>query len=127
VIDKCVHISKDLPAQDKQNLIQFLHENSDVFTRSASDLQGVSRDLEQHNLNVAKNMKLWLRKISTERAEAAKAKVQRLLDVRVIRPVQYPEWLANVVMVKKKNGKWRMCIDFTDLNKHCMKDPYPLP
>jgi hypothetical protein len=56
-----------------------------------------------------------------------KAKVQRLLDVEVIRPVQYLEWLANIVMVKKKNGKWRMCIDFTDLNKHCLKDPYLLP
>ena len=65
--------------------------------------------------------------MSDERAEAAKAEVNRLLDAGVIRPVQYPEWLANVVMVKKKNGKWRMCVDFTTLNKHCPKDPYPLP
>jgi hypothetical protein len=65
--------------------------------------------------------------MSNKRAEAAKAKVQRLLDAGAIRPVQYPEWLANVVMVKKKNGKWRICVDFTDLNKHCPKDPYPLP
>ena len=68
-----------------------------------------------------------LRKISTEKAEAAKAEVQRLLDADVIRPVQYPEWLANVVMVRKKNGKRRMCVNFTDLNKHCLKDPSPLP
>ena len=39
----------------------------------------------------------------------------------------YPDWLANVVMVKKANGKWRMCVDFTDLNKACPKDSYPLP
>ena len=39
----------------------------------------------------------------------------------------YPDWLANVVMVKKSNGKWRMCVDFTDLNKACPKDSYPLP
>ena len=38
-----------------------------------------------------------------------------------------PEWLANVVMVKKASGKWRMCVDFTDLNKACPKDSYPLP
>ena len=68
-----------------------------------------------------------MRKMSTERAEAAKAEVQRLLDAGVIRPVQYPEWLANVVMVRKKNGKWWMCVDFIELNKHCQKDPYPLP
>ncbi|XP_039146852.1 uncharacterized protein LOC120284115 [Dioscorea cayenensis subsp. rotundata] len=41
--------------------------------------------------------------------------------------VQYPEWLANVIMVKKSNGKWRVCIDFTNLNKACPKDSYPLP
>ena len=50
-----------------------------------------------------------------------------MLDAGVIREVQYPEWLANVVMVPKKNGKWRMCIDFTNLNKACPKDEYPLP
>jgi hypothetical protein len=128
--DKCVHIGTDLPAQDKQKLIEFLYENSDVFAWSASDLQGVSRNLAQHNLNVAKNakpQKQKLRKILTERAEAVKVEVQRLIEAGVIRPVQYPEWLANVVMVKKKNGKWRMCVDFTDHNKHCLKDPYPLP
>jgi hypothetical protein len=84
----------------------------------------------QHGLNVAKDAKprkQKLRKISTERTEATKAKLQRLLDARVIIPVQYLEWLANVIMVKKKNGKWRMCVDFTGLNKHCPKDPYPLP
>jgi hypothetical protein len=75
----------------------------------------------------AKHRKQKLRKMATERAEAAKAEVQRLLDADVIRPVQYPEWLANVVMVRKKNGKWQMCVDFTNLNKCCPKDPYPLP
>jgi hypothetical protein len=58
---------------------------------------------------------------------AAKAEVQRLLDANVIREVKYLEWLANVVLVPKKNGKMRMCIDFTDLNKVCKKDLFPLP
>ena len=44
-----------------------------------------------------------------------------------IREVYYPDWLANVVLVKKANGKWRMCVDFTDLNKTCPKDSFPLP
>ena len=65
--------------------------------------------------------------MSEERQKAAQAKVQKLLDAGVIREVQYPEWLANVVMVPKKNGKWRMCIDFTILNKTFSKDEYPLP
>jgi hypothetical protein len=58
---------------------------------------------------------------------AVKSKVQKLLDASVIRKVMYPKWLANTVPVKKKNGKWRMCIDFTNLNKATPKDNYPLP
>jgi len=51
---------------------------------------------------------------------------KKLLNANHIREIQYPEWLANVVLVKKANGKWRMCVDFTDLNKACPKDSYPL-
>ena len=58
---------------------------------------------------------------------AARPEVQRLLDVNVIREVKYSEWLANVVLVPKKNEKMRMCIDFIDLNKACKKDLFPLP
>ena len=53
--------------------------------------------------------------------------VDRLLGAGSIAEVCYPEWLANPVVVKKKNGKWRICVDFTDLNKACPKDSYPLP
>jgi len=62
-----------------------------------------------------------------DRILAAKVEVQRLLDANVIREVKYSQWLANVVLVPKKNGKMRMCIDFTDLNKACMKEPFLLP
>jgi hypothetical protein len=49
------------------------------------------------------------------------------LEARFIEPIAYPTWLANVVMVQKKSGKWRMCIEFTSLNKDCPKDNFPLP
>ena len=51
----------------------------------------------------------------------------KLKQARAIKEVFYLNWLANTVMVKKKNGKWRMCVDFTDLNKSCSKDPFPMP
>ena len=54
-------------------------------------------------------------------------KVNKLLVVDFIREVYYPNWLANVVLVKKENGKWRMYVNFTDLNKAYPKDSYPLP
>jgi hypothetical protein len=65
--------------------------------------------------------------MSEDKAEGARNEVKRLLSAGVIREVTYPEWLANTVMVKKANGKWRMCIDFTYLNKACPKDEFPLP
>ena len=65
--------------------------------------------------------------MADEKVTAVKAEVQRLLDANVIRAVKYPTWLANTLPVKKKNGKWPMCIDFTNLNKACPKDDFPLP
>ena len=53
--------------------------------------------------------------------------VNKLLAVGFIHKVYYPDWLANVVLIKKANGKWRMCVEFTNLNKTCLKDSFPLP
>jgi hypothetical protein len=64
--------------------------------------------------------------MAEENVQVAKAAVQRLLDTGFIREVAYLEWLSNVIMVNKKDGKWRMCTNFTDLNKSCMKDAFPL-
>ena len=84
----------------------------------------------EHELKVdmkVKPRKQRLRTMSEDRNKAAQSEVQKLLDAGVIREVQYPEWLANIVMVPKKNGNWRMCIDFTTINKFCPKDEFPLP
>ncbi|XP_074265833.1 uncharacterized protein LOC141588284 [Silene latifolia] len=67
------------------------------------------------------------RKFAPERNTIINEDVDKLLDVGMIREVMYPEWLANVVVVQKKNGKWRVCIDYTDLNRAYPKDPFPLP
>ena len=53
--------------------------------------------------------------------------VERLLQAGAIRELHYSTWLSNTVVVKKKNGKWRVCVDFTNLNQACPKDPFPLP
>jgi hypothetical protein len=114
----------------EKTLIRFLFNNKDVFAWLANDLCGVKRDVIEHSLNVDPSFRprkqiLW--KMSDNKAEGARNEVKRLLSAGVIREVKYPEWLANTVMVKKANGKWRMCIDFTDLNKACPKDEFPLP
>ena len=67
------------------------------------------------------------RVFAPERDDVVKDEVQKLMVVKFIWEVYYPDWLANVVMVKKANGKWRMCVEFTDLKGVCPKDSYPLP
>ena len=101
-----------------------------MFAWSATDLRGVSRDIVEHRLDIKpgiKPKKQKPQKMSDEKVATVKEEVQRLLDAKVIREVKCPTWLANTVPVKKKNGKWRMCINFTDLNKACPKDDFPLP
>jgi hypothetical protein len=114
----------------KKTLLRFLFNNKDVFAWTTNDLCGVNRDVIEHSLNVDPSFrprKQRLRKISNDKAEGAQNEVKRLLSAGVIREATYPEWLANTVMVKKANGKWRMCIDFTYLNKACSKDEFQLP
>ena len=65
--------------------------------------------------------------MSVEKQAAIEAKVQKLLVARFIREEKYPTWLANVVLIRKANGKCRMCVNYTDLNKACPKDCFPLP
>jgi hypothetical protein len=128
--NKQVIISAIMDDKTEGELIQFLRNNNDIFAWSAEDLRGVDRSIIEHILDVNKNhpsIKQKLHKMSKERKQVAKVEVQRLLDVGVIRLVKYPTWLSNVMLVKMKNGKWRMCVDFTRLNKACPKDDFPLP
>ena len=67
------------------------------------------------------------RVFAPEQNQAVTDEVNKLLSTGFIQEVYYPDWLANVVLVKKANGKWGMCVDFTDLNKACPKDSFPLP
>jgi ribonuclease HI len=125
-----VLLGSQLSNEQEKPLLRFLFNNKDVFAWTANDLCGVNRDIIEHSLNVDPSFrprKQRLRKMSEYKAEGARNEVKRLLSAGVIREVIYREWLANIVMVKKANGKWRMCIDFTDLNKACPKDEFPLP
>src|SRR4051812_40030771 len=92
-------------------------------------MPGVPRELAKHHLNTdpkLKPVKQFLRRFNDERRGAIGEEIARLLTARFIMEVFYPEWLANPVPILKKNGAWRMCIHYTDLNKACPKDPFVL-
>ena len=129
-ITKTTRIGTTLGHEMRTRLIQFLKENLDVFAWSHEDMLDISLKVIQHKLNVNPKRKLvqqrW-KAFTPERDQAVTEDVTKLLTAGFIREVYYPDWLANVVLVKKANGKWRMCVDFTDLNKVCPKDSFPLP
>jgi hypothetical protein len=75
----------------------------------------------------AKPVKQKLRRFEKDKKEAIRVEVTRLLVAGFIKEVYHPDWLANPVLVRKKNNEWRMCVDYTNLNKHCPKDPFGQP
>ena len=119
-----------MPHQEREELLEFLKQNIDVFAWNAYEAPGVDPEFICHHLNVNPLIapkKQPPRCPSREHVEAVREEVTRRKQAGDIKEVFYPEWLANTVVVKKKNGKWRVCVDFTDLNKACPKDPFPIP
>ncbi|KAK2371898.1 hypothetical protein QL285_073098 [Trifolium repens] len=116
--------------EERKEVLAILRENVDLFAWKPEDMPGIDETVITHKLAIANNAKPVVqrkRKQGEERRAAVDEEVAKLMKAKFIEEIKYPEWLANVVMVKKNNGKWRMCVDFTDLNKPCPKDPYPFP
>nr|KYP53835.1 hypothetical protein KK1_024409 [Cajanus cajan] len=123
-------ISIQLNPELRQQLEAEILRNADFFAWSSTDMLGIDADFICHKLAIHKEAKPVTqrkRKVGGERQEAIVVETQKLLNAGFIREVRYTTWLANVVLVKKNSGKWRMCVDYTDLNKACPKDSYPLP
>jgi len=93
-------------------------------------MPGVPREVVKHSLEIrasSKPVKQRLRHFNEEKHRIIGEEVHKLLVARFIKEVLHSEWLANLVLVKKKNRKMRICVDYTSLNKACPKVPFPLP
>ncbi|GJU75073.1 reverse transcriptase domain-containing protein [Tanacetum coccineum] len=111
-------------------LINLLKNNMDVFAWEPSDMVGVPKRIAKHTLNVNPSITPVAQKrrmLGSEKSQAVLKEVQEWLKADIIRPVKYPTWISNPVLVKKVDDTWRMCIDFKNLNSACPKDFYPLP
>ena len=129
-LEHLAYIESKLAEDVKDLLIHFLKQNVEVFAWKQEDMGGIDPAVITHKLNVApsfKPVKQKRRSFTPERQKAINEKVNKLLQARAIQEVDYPDLLANVVLVKKANGKWQLCIDFTDVNRACSKDSFPLP
>ena len=109
-------------SDERAIITPILVSNTDLFSWSATDLPGVDLLVASHKLSIYKEARYISqkkRKLSEERCLAAKAEADKLLSAGFIKEAQYTTWLSNVILVKKANGKWQMCIDYTNLNKAC--------
>ncbi|CAJ2631771.1 unnamed protein product [Trifolium pratense] len=127
---RAVKIGTGLPELARKQLEACLKENADLFAWHASEMPGLDPNIACHQLTIdptALPIVQRRRRQSPEKSEAAEKCVKDLLEANFISEARYTTWLSNVVLVKKSNGKWRMCCDYTDLNRACPKDSYPLP
>jgi hypothetical protein len=111
-------------------LIDFLRANADIFAWSPSDMPGIPREVAGHSLDILPHSRAAqerLRRFDEDRCRAIGVELRKLLEAGFIKEVFHPTWLTNPVLVKKNNGKWRMCVDYTSLNKACPNVPFPLP
>ena len=114
----------------RTNLIEFLRAHQGDFALTHHDIPGIDPSIAVYKLNEdpnARPIKQKRQSFNPERYAMIGEEVKNLVEAGSIREAYYPDWLANVVLVKKSNGKWRVCTDFTDLNRACPKDCYPLP
>ena len=104
-----------------------LVQNMYVFAWSPYNVPGVDLNFIMHKLNVDPKVipkKQRPMRSARPHVEAINEEMEKLKRLGAIREVFFLKWLANTMMVKKKNGKWRVCVDFTDLNRVCPKDPF---
>ncbi|XP_068504415.1 uncharacterized protein [Phaseolus vulgaris] len=125
---KMFKLGQSLSGELWDQIFEVITRHLDAFAWSAADMPNIDPDFLCHHLTMdpsVRPVRQRRRKFNEEKRQIIREETEKLLKASHIREIQYPEWLANVVLVKKENGKWRMCVDFTDLNKACPKDFIP--
>ncbi|GKV52487.1 hypothetical protein SLEP1_g59063 [Rubroshorea leprosula] len=130
VLERTVKVGTKLTEEEQAELLEFLRVNQDVFAWTTDEMPGIPAELTVHKLSTDPTRRPVVQKrrlFGPEKQAAIDEEIQKLLQAGFIRRVEYSEWVSNPVLIKNPNGKWRMCIDFTNLNDACPKDPHPLP
>jgi len=127
---KEVKIGTSIKKEVKEELCALLKEFRDVFAWSYNDMPGLDTDIVQHKLPLKPEclpVRQRLRRMKPKMSLKIKEEVQKQFDAGFLAVAKYPQWVANVVPVPKKDGKVRMCVDYRDLNRASPKDNFPLP
>ena len=127
---KMFKLGQSLCKESQDQVVGVIMRHLDAFAWTSADMPDIDLDFQCHRLTMDPKVRLVCqrrRKFNKEKRQVIREETEKLLKAGHIRKIQYLEWLANLVLVKNANGKWRMCVDFTDLNNACPKDSYPLP
>ncbi|GJV30802.1 reverse transcriptase domain-containing protein [Tanacetum coccineum] len=136
--EQMITIGRQLPTRIKIRLRDLLKKYVDVFAWTSAHITGVPRILmirgetfnTEHWINVfnhAEPIKQKKRSLAPERNEVIHNQVEELTKARILQEVKYQTWVSNPMVVKKDNGKWKLRVDFTNINKTCIREPHPLP
>ncbi|CAI9762903.1 unnamed protein product [Fraxinus pennsylvanica] len=127
---KVLQVGKQLDEEIREELKNFIRQNSDIFAWRHEDMIGIDPKVSCHHLQIDPGYtphRQKRRALNAERYEALKEEVERLISNGFVREAKYPKCISNPTLVKKHNDKWRVCIDFSNLNQACPKDSFPLP
>ncbi|XP_025652729.1 uncharacterized protein [Arachis hypogaea] len=122
---KYTYFGNALKAEERDQLTELLRRNVDLFAWIPIDMPRIDPNVICHKLAINPTVRPIAQKkrhLGTDKRATSLEETQKLLNAGFIKELRYSTWLANVVMVRKNNGKWRMCVDYTDLNKACPKD-----
>jgi hypothetical protein len=123
-------VSKKLRPCLREPMIALLKEYADCFAWDYTEMPGLDRSIVEHRLPLKNGFQLFQQRARQMKAEVlveVKKEVEKMLEAGFIRPCRYAEWISSVVPVQKKDGRWRVCVEFRDLNRATPKDEYPMP
>jgi hypothetical protein len=127
---KTLNINANLTPEQETKLIQLLRKYQEAFAWDYPDMKGIDPQLCTHRIYIEKDarpVRQPQRRLNPHLKDVVKDELQKLLDVNFIYPISDSKWVSPLVVVPKKNGKWRICVDYRELNKATQKDHFPLP
>ena len=128
--EKTLNINPSLSTLEDERLCNMLREHLEVFAWSYKEMKGVHPSVCTHHMYIKEGCKPVMqpqRRMNLALKDVVKEELQKLVDTKFIYPISDSEWVSPLVLVPKKNGKWRICVDYRELNKATKKDHFPLP